>query len=300
MMVPKSRILRFAVVAGLVSTATAFSPLTTLPPRAPVPGMTFKLRVVLKQTPTSGRTPRAVTLLGHGEFANGMGRVMIDTVDAPSAIRKGDFFIIRDSTNTFWARPSDLRVRRMNSPLMNPLEGISDRITSGTGSPRSLKVDFDTVSLDETVNGYSTRHFRITADVVYPIGNRQATQHVVIEQWLAKLPVKIMTPFSSRVRGLPDVPAVNSAYREFIRTLAAANRVYGDAVAVRTLTTTSYVYGPGLGEDYYQTVDLTDLQSTDVDERAFQLSAEYKMQQAGRDSTRANPPAAPPRKPPTR
>jgi hypothetical protein len=82
---------------------------------------------------------------------------------------------------------------------------------------------------------------------------------------------------------------VNATYREFIRTLAAANRVFGDAVAVRTVTTTSYTYGPGLGEDFLQTVDLTDLVTTDVDERQFQMTADYKLQTFRRDTVRKPP-----------
>jgi hypothetical protein len=273
-----SRVLRFGLPVAMLAAAAFMSP------AAPSAGMAFDLRVVLRQTPATGRAPRTVTLMGHGVFAGGMGRVTIDTVDVPSAIRKGDFFIIRDSTNTFWARPSTLTVRRLNAAIVNPLEGISDRLTSGMGSPRSLKADFDTVSLDEIVNGYRTRHFRITADVVYPVGTRNVTQKVVIDHWLAKMPMNVMHPFSSRVRGLPDVPMVNAAYREFIRTLAAANRVFGDEVTVRTVTTTSYVYGPGLGEDVSQTVDLTNLRPADVDERQFQMTAEYKMLRAGRDT----------------
>jgi hypothetical protein len=285
---PVSRVLRFVVLGAAVGMVSAFSF-----PRAerwiPSAGMSFKLKVTLRHTPTSGRARRATTLLGHGVFAGGMGRVVIDTVDVPSAIRKDDFFIVRDSTNTFWARPSTMTVRRMNAPLVNPIEGISDRLTSGMGSPRSLKVVFDTVAMSEIVNGYDTRHFRITADVVYPVGDRKnVTQKVVLDQWLAKVSVPVMNPFSSRVRGLPDAPAVNGAYREFIRTLAAANRVYGNDVPVRTVTATSYLYGPGLGEDYLQTVDLTDLQPAEVDDREFQMSANYKLQRAARDT--AKPP----------
>jgi hypothetical protein len=290
MLYQQSRVLRIVAVSALVTVATAFAP---TPTAVPSPGMTFRMKVVFKHTPTSGRQPRAVTLLGHGQFASGLGRVDIDTVDAPAAIRKGDFFIIRDSTNTFWGRPSNKSVRKMPATLSNPLEGISDRLTSGMGSPRSLKVDFDTVSLDEMVNGMRTRHFRITADVVYPVGDRQITQKVVVEHWLTKLPVRILNPFGSRVRGLPSAPLVNAAYREFIRTLIAANKVFGDDVTVRTVTSTSYIYGRGLGEDFLQTVDMTELQQADVDERTFQLSAEYKMQTAPRDTV------VPPRKPPT-
>ena len=275
-----SRVLRYGAPAMVIFAATAFHSA----PANPSPGMSFKLRVVLRQTPTSGRQPRAVTLLGHGVFANGMGRVIIDTVDAPAAIRKNDFFIIRDSTNTFWGRPSSKMVRRMNAPLVNPLEGISERLTSGMGTPRRLRVAFDTVGTDEMVNGFKTNHYRITADVVYPVGDRQVTQKVVIDHWLADLPINVMHPFSSRVRGLPEVPMVNAAYREFIRTLAAANRAYGNAVTVRTVTTTSYVYGPGLGEDFYQTVDLMELQAADVDEKNFELSADYKMQAVSSDT----------------
>jgi hypothetical protein len=276
------RVLRYGLPAIFVASAAA----SVSPNAIPAPGMSFQIKLVLRHTPTSGRSRGAVTLLGHGVFAGGMGRVTVDSVDFPSAIRKSDFFIIRDSTSTFWARPSTMTVRRMNAPLVNPLEGINERITSGMGSPRSLKVVFDTVAADEVVNGFHTRHYRITADVVYPIGGRNVTEKVIIDHWLAKLPVNVMHPFSSRVRGLPDVPMVNAAYREFIRTMAAANRVYGDAVTVRTVTATSYTYGPGLGEDYLQTVDLTDLVAADVDASQFQMSADYKMQRAPRDTVK--------------
>ena len=214
----QSRVVRYALVWAGVMGVAGFSPLARSASREPLPGMTFNLKVVLRQTPTSGRAPRAITLTGHGEFAGGMGRVSIDTVDVPSAIRKGDFFVIRDSLNTFWARPSDLSVRRMNAPLVNPLEGISERLTTGMGSPRSLKVVFDTVSLDESVNGYSTRHFRITADVVYPVGTRHVTQKVVIDQWLAQLPVRIINPFGSRVRFTPCRRVPAGACELYIRT----------------------------------------------------------------------------------
>src|SRR4051812_40588927 len=279
----QSRVLRLLAPVVLIGSASAF----TVGHGAPARGMQFKLRLVLRHTPTAGRAPRAITLLGHGAFASGLGRVDIDSIDAPGPFRKGDFIIIRDSVNSFWGRPSDHRVRRMNAPLVNPLEGISERVTSGTGSPSSLKVDFDTVSTDETVNGFATRHYRITADVVYPVGARSVNQKVVIDQWISKRPVEIMNPFSSRVRGLPAVPMVNGAYREFIRTLAAANRVYGDGVTIRTQTVTSYVYAPGLGEDFYQSVDVTDLQDAEVDTPAFQPGPEYTMRPSPAESSKA-------------
>src|SRR4051812_44117703 len=136
------RVLRYGLPAIFVVSAAA----SVSPNAIPAPGMSFQLKLVLRHTLTSGRSRGAVTMLGHGVFAGGMGRVTVDSVDVPSAIRKSDFFIIRDSTNTFWGRPSDLSVRRMNAPLVNPLEGINERITSGMGSPRSLRVDFDTVA----------------------------------------------------------------------------------------------------------------------------------------------------------
>ena len=286
--------LRMSAIAAMFAMSTASTLNATA---AAVPGMSFRLKIILKHTPTSGRAPRAVTMSGRGQFGGGMGRVDIDSVDAPAAFRKGDFIIIRDTMSSFWARPSDHRVRRMNAPLVNPLEGISERLSSGTGTPSVLKVDFDTVSLDEMVNGVPTRHFRITADAIYPVGSREVSQKVVVEQWLAKIPVRIVNPFGSRIRGLPELPATRGQYREFLNTLAAANRVFGEAVTVRTLTTTSYVYGPGLGEDYYQTVDLTDLKQMDVDEKLFELGAEYTMSAVG-DSARK--PVVPAKKPPVR
>jgi hypothetical protein len=287
---------RLAVIVAIVATASAFTAQKPARSSLAVPGMTFKVRLSLLHTPTNGRGRRPITLLGHGQFGAGMGRVDIDSIDTPSSFRKGDFIIIRDTMNSFWARPSDFSVRRMNAPLVNPLEGISERLVSGTGSPSSLRVTFDTVSLDETLADMPVRHFRISADAIYPVGNRQVAQKVVIEQWLAKIPVNIVNPFGSRIRGLPDVPVTKGDYRAFINTLAAANRVFGEAVAVKTVTNTSYTYGAGMGEDYNQTVELLDLKQGNIDEKLFQLSAEYGRKPVAADSASRRPPPA--RKPP--
>jgi len=270
----QSLLLQLIAVFGFVAVAAAA--VGDRPTTKATPGMTFRLKVTLRHTPSSGRAPRAVTMLGHGLFGGGHGRVDIDTVDAPGPFRKGDFIIIQDTVNSLWVRPSDLRVRRINAPLVNPLEGISERLSSGTGMPSDLKVDFDTVSLAEVLNGLPVRHYRITADATYPVGSRQVSQKVVVEQWLAQVQVTIVNPFGSRIRGLPDLPTTNGDYRIFLNTLAAANRVFGEAVAVKTVTTTSYNYGSGMGEDYFQTVELLDLKEGEVDERQFVLPDQFR------------------------
>lgn len=270
-------LLRIIAVIGFVALASAAVELQ--PPSVTTPGMTFRLKVTLRHAPTSGRPPRALTLFGHGLFGGGHGRVDIDSA-SPGPFRKGDIIIIQDTMNSLWAHQRDTSVTRMNSPLVNPLEGISERLASGTGTPSGLKVDLDTVSLDETVNGIPTRHFRITADATYPVGSRQVQQKVIIDQWLAKIPVHIVNPFGSRIRGLPDIPTRNGDYRAFLNTLAAANRVFGEAVTVKTVTTTSYNYGGGMGEDYFQTVELLDLAPGDIDEKAFVLPDEFRKKQA--------------------
>jgi hypothetical protein len=268
-------VLRSIAAVGLIAMSSAA--VAYRPSAAAIPGMTFQLKVTFRHTPTSGPGSRALTLFGHGLFGGGHGRVDIDSA-SPGPFRKGDFIIIEDTLNTLWARPSELRVRRMNAPLVNPLEGISQRLSGGPGMPSDLKVDLDTVSLDETINGYPSRHFRITADATYPLpgGNRQVHQRVVIEQWLAKIPVHIVNPFGSRIRGLPDIPTANGDYRAFLNTLAAANRIFGEAVTIKTVTTTSYNYGGGMGEEYFQTVELLDLKQGDIDEKLFVLPEEFR------------------------
>jgi hypothetical protein len=268
------------VRTGLIRAITAIgfigvSSAATTSRTAAVPGMTFRLKVTLRDVSSSGRTSTR-TLLGRGVFAAGHGRVDIDSTEGQGPVRKGDFFIIQDTLHTLWARPADMRVRRMDAPLVNPLEGISEKLAGSTGLPSDLKVGFDTVSLDENVNGLSARHFRIIADATYPIGNRLIQQKVVVEQWLAKIPVNIVNPFGSRIRGLPELPTRNGDYRAFLNTLAAANRVFGEAVTLRTVTTTNYNYGGGMQQDYYQTVEILDIKQGDVDEKLFTLPDEFR------------------------
>jgi hypothetical protein len=139
----------------------------------------------------------------------------------------------------------------------------------------ALKVVFDTVSGNEMVNGFATRHYRIRAEGSFIVGTRQIRQQVTVEQWVAKLPMNIVNPFGARIRGLPDIMATKHDYREFIATLAVANRVFGDAVTLRTITTTNFDYGTGMAEEFYQTSDVSDIKPVDVDERQFMLPAEY-------------------------
>ena len=265
--------LRAIAAVGVIGGLSAAT--TPLARSAAIPGMTFRLKVTLRDVSSSGRT-RTLTLLGRGAFAGGHGRVDIDSTEGRGPIRKGDFFIIQDTLHTLWARTADMRTRRMDAPLINPLEGISEKLSAPTGLPSDLKVAFDTVSLNEMVNDFPARHFRITADATFPVGNRQIEQKVIVEQWLAKIPVSIVNPFGSRIRGLPDLPTTNGQYRAFLNTLAAANRVFGEAVTLKTVTTTSYNYGGGMGQDYYQTVEVLDLKQGDVDERLFVLPDEFR------------------------
>jgi hypothetical protein len=263
------RIVAISACLTMVGATTASSP----PPAATL-GMSFAIRITFRHQPPSGRQQRAGTLLGHGIVAGGRGRVDIDST-GPGPLRKGDFIIMQDSVNSLWVRPSDTTVRKRNSPFQNPLEGITEKLLDPANSATALKVDFDTVSMNEPVNGYPTRHYRIQAEGSFLAGTRQVRQEVTVEQWVAKVPMRIMNPFGARIHGLPEVMLTKSDYREFINTLAMANRVFGDAVALKTVTTTSFTYGPGLGEDFYATVDVTDLKPVDVDERQFMLPMEY-------------------------
>lgn len=273
-------LLRFAAAMSLGSVMAATTGYHS-PPIA-VSGMSFTIRVTFRHQPTNGRS-RSLTLLGHGVVGGGRGRIDVDSA-GPGPLRKGDFIIMQDSVNLLWVRPSDTTMRKRNSPFQNPLEGITEKLLDPKSSATSLKVDFDTVGTDEMVNGFSTRHYRIQAEGSFLInryqkdsvvGTRQIRQQVTVEQWVAKLPMNIVNPFGARIRGLPDVMTAKHDYREFINKLAMANRVFGDAVALRTVTTTNFDYGGGMGEEFYQTSDVSELKQVDVDERQFMLPAEY-------------------------
>lgn len=264
-------LLRYAAVIGLGSVVGAATD-HHLPTTA-TPGMSFTIRVTLRHQPTNGRS-RSLTLLGHGVVSGGRGRIDVDSA-GPGPLRKGDFIIMQDSVNSLWVRPSDTSMRKRNSPFQNPLEGITEKLLDPTNSATALKVDFDTLGDNEMVNGLATRHYRIRAEGSFAVGTRQIRQQVTVEQWVAKLPVHIVNPFGARIRGLPDVMSTKHDYREFINKLAMANRVFGDAVALRTVTTTNFDYGGGMGEEFYQTSDVSDFKQMDVDERQFMLPAEY-------------------------
>jgi hypothetical protein len=264
-------LLRCAAIVGLGSVVGA-KPLDHSPSIA-TPGMSFTIRVTLRHQPTNGRS-RSLTLLGHGIVGGGRGRIDVDSA-GPGPLRKGDFIIMQDSVNSLWVRPSDTSMRKRNSPFQNPLEGITEKLLDPASSASAVKVEFDTVGGNEVVDGLATHHYRIRAEGSFVVGTRQIRQQVTVEQWVAKLPMNIVNPFGARIRGLPDVMAAKHDYREFIATLAVANRVFGDAVAVRTITTTNFDYGAGMGEEFYQTSDVSDFKPTDVDERQFMLPAEY-------------------------
>src|SRR4051812_40864771 len=68
--------LRTFAVIGIISVASG----ATTPRWAAVPGMTFQLKVTLRDVSSSGRSG-TLTLLGHGAFGGGHGRVDIDSTE---------------------------------------------------------------------------------------------------------------------------------------------------------------------------------------------------------------------------
>jgi hypothetical protein len=213
--------------------------------------------------------------VGHATALGNRGRIDVVDGGADGLFAKGDYLLF-DSVNVVVVHPSKrefIRISRDSAP------GGADQLEA-LGAKVALtdeKVTLDSLGASDTVSGVPTRHYRLT--VAFNMGvdggviqQRLATESVT-DYWAAVIP-------DLRANALLRVNALQvgagGLFRELSARVDSVARRMGQAVALRSRTTTRVMLAPGAVIETRQTMDVSDLRRTTVDESLLKLPSDYR------------------------
>ncbi len=163
---------------SLIPLALGVAVLTTtgaarLPEGGTTKGVSFKLVMTLKQPITRGQKATELSILhGTGTFANGRGRIDIDSSTGPVAYAKGDYFVI-DSGHTILVRPSVQTCSEIESPIEHPLGRMVSQLANQQLGKSGVKVEMEWLGRTDSVAQTTTQHYRVQSEYAIDFGARQ-------------------------------------------------------------------------------------------------------------------------------
>jgi hypothetical protein len=229
--------------------------------------------LALRPAPTRSVANAAVPSLLHatGTFANGRGRIDIDSSNGPMALSNGDYFVI-DSGHTILVRPSVQTYTEVESPIQSPLHQVVAAMTNPHLVGPGARVSMELLESTETIASMPTRHYRIQSDYAMDLGARQCNTHVTTDLWIANVPFRFVMPVE-RDLSRPGLPATLTPLLDTIARYSAILQAAG--APLKVVTTTTYAVG-GVTWDTMQSAEITDLRAADMDEGSFRIPDRYR------------------------
>lgn len=270
-------------VAGSVLTLAATTP------RVFSPGYTYRMRISGQATDPRGKTNDFVVMSGRAMVTATKGRLDIDEASKEhgSMGEKGGY-VLYDQTSMMIVSPKDKQILKFGFDDLE--KGMSSMLANAPGMRINISdvtVNFENLGPGGELLGMSTTKYRITQDyklaVKVAIMNRNSTEHVVQEFWMADQKHNFANPFA-RMGSMRGVGG--GAFSELMAKSAEANAKMGKGIPVKTLTTTTSTNDKGEHTTTVSTMELTELKSGDVDDALFVPPADYQVMDMG-EQTRA-------------
>jgi hypothetical protein len=251
---------RALTVAMFVATAGAIGakPFT--------PGMSYRISLVTSMPSMPGMNAGDMVITGRGISVGSRSRVDMDTVRSgqPLPLSPGDYILMLDSG----------RVVAVNPLAKTYIDGFSLAVGSlppevmAQASLSNVSVTVEKLGAGDQIEGRPTDRYRMTAQYTLSIMGQTMTMANESQISAAQLAAPVTTPFSG---GLPKSMASGSFAELYTKMIEAQKQVGGTPVKV---TTTTSISGP-MTMSLSQTMQITDIKPTDVDEKLFQIPDGY-------------------------
>ena len=211
-------------------------------------------------------------------FAAGRGRLDVVEGGVESLFTKGDY-VLFDSTDLVIVHPATrefvLLPQDAGSKRMDQLQAMGIKVTLS-----DVKVQMDSLPGTDTVAGRPTQHFRMTTAFTMGIGAGSMVQRLgtesVTDYWVAQVPGLPGNPLL-RANGFAGAPVSSGMFKELSSRVDSAAARMGTAVALKTMTSSRLVQGPGSTLQMQQTSEVAGLRNQEVDERLLVMPAGYSQ-----------------------
>jgi hypothetical protein len=230
------------------------------------PGMSYRISVTTSMPAMPGMNPGDMVIAGHGVSLASRSRVDLDTVQSaqPLPIGSGDYILMLDSGRVVAVFPT----------TKTYLDGFSMAMGSmppevmAQASLSNVSVTVEKLGAGDTIEGRPTDRYRMAAQYTLAIMGQSMTIANESEISAAQLTATVNTPFSG---SLPKSMSTGPFAELYTKVVEAQKQVGGTPIKV---TTTTSISGP-MTMSLTQTMRITDIKPTDVDEKLFQIPDGY-------------------------
>lgn len=245
-------------------------------------GVSYTIRVGDAHRPGGGMAgvmgPGERSYVASAVFVAGRGRMDILDGGVESLFGKGDYvlfdstdlLVVHPATREFVPLPRDAGIQRVED-----MESMGFKATVA-----DVKVTLDSLGPGDTISGFPTQHFRMTTAFTMRIDagvlQRRLATESVTDYWVASVPGLPGNPLL-RANGFSGTPVATGMFRELSTKVDSAAARMGNAVALRTTTSSRLIQGPGEVEQMEQTSAVSDIRSRDIDENLLILPQGYKQ-----------------------
>jgi hypothetical protein len=275
-----SRTIRLAAAIALPLTFVAANPFTD--------GMTYEFQMKSQSTRTGNN--EKITMRGRGTYAGDEAKIEIleaGSTTGGSAMYggKGTYFIVKGAGKEMYlVNPQDKQYMKWD--MMNMLAGMSKVLNAVGGVVKmqmsDVHIDAQDLGAGETIQGYSTRHFRMTQNYTMSasvFGHSSVTKTATTTDYYFAPSLKIANPFVSN----SDQMAMASGMDIFNnpdfknQMMAAQAKIQKSGIPLKTVTTTVSTDSKGKAETTVTTMEMINFSKMNIPASAFAIPSDYKM-----------------------
>jgi len=269
---------------SVIALAVAASALTLAALHVFSPGYTYRMRISGQATDASGKVKDYVVMSGRAAVTSQKGRLDIDEAakERGAMGEKGGYFLY-DQTSMMIVSPKEKQILKFTFDDME--KGMSALAASAPGmrvAITDVAVNFEKLGAGESLLGMSTTRYRVTQDykVAMKVAfmNRNSTEHVVQEYWMADQKSGFANPFA-RMGGMRSIGG--GAFAELMTKTAEATAKMGNGIPVKTITTTTSTNDKGEKTTNVATMEVTELKAGNVDDALLVAPSDYQVTDIG-------------------
>jgi hypothetical protein len=265
--------------------AVASLPLVFMAAQPVVDGLTYEF--VMKST-VKGK--ESVTMRGRGSYAGDDARIEILEAGAQSGGQdmyggKGGYFIVKGGgKEMLLVSPKDKTYMKWDLAAMMAGMGAAVNAVGGL-----VKMDMSDITIDAkeigpgpTIQGYATRHFRLTQNYTMTakvFGRSSKTRSESTTDYYVAPSVRIANPFVSTEQANAMMAQFDMFNKpEYKNQMAAANaKMPKTGAPLRWVTTTVSTDEKGKAETSITSMEMTNIKSGNIPASEFQIPAGYSM-----------------------
>jgi Domain of unknown function (DUF4412) len=273
-----SRPARFAAAAALPFVFAAAMPVAD--------GLTYEF--VMKSTSKQTGNKESVTMRGRGTYAGDEAKIEI--LEASSATGgketfggKGTYFVVKNG-DMFLVNPSEKSYMKWDMASM--FAGMGKVVNAVGGLVKlqmsDIKINAQDLGAGETVQGYPTRHIQMVQNYTVSasmFGRKSVSRSETKTDYYFAPNLRIANPFvtnSEQMAALSQLDLFNNPdYKN--QMSAALSKLPKNGVPLKTVTTTVSTDEKGKAETSVTTMEMINLQKTNIPGSAFAIPSDYKM-----------------------